>query len=111
MPKEICHLSDDPEKGRAILTVDRDTLDMGEQQEFRDGCRSLLGTGRAHLYVDLRGLRSLLSIYLDIVLEANGEALEAGRRFTVLASERLGDLFRTVVGPEILDVGYTDPED
>ncbi len=110
MPKEICRLTAEPEKGRAILSVNRDTLDMGEQQEFRDGCRQLLETGQDHLYVDLRGLRSLLSIYLDIVLEANGEVRDAGRRFTVLAGERLGDLFRTVVGPEILDVGYTDPE-
>lgn len=110
MPKEICHLTAEPEKGRAILTVDRDTLDMGEQQDFRNGCRQLLDTGQARLYVDLRGLRSLLSIYLDIVLEANREARDAGRSFIVLTSERLGDLFRTVVGPEILEVGYTDPE-
>lgn len=110
MPKEICHLSAEPEKGRAILTVDRDTLDMGEQQEFREGCRKLLDSGQPHVYVDLRALRSLLSIYLDIVLEASGEARDAGRRFTVLASERLGDLFRTVVGPELLEVAYTDPE-
>jgi hypothetical protein len=110
MPREICHLNSQPDKGRAILRVARDTLDMGEQQEFRSGCRKLLDTGQAHLFVDLRDLRSLLSIYLDIVLEANSEAKAAGRRFTVLVGEKLGDLFRTVVGPELLELALNDPE-
>ncbi len=110
MPREICHLNAEADKGRAILRVDRDTLDMGEQQSFRSGCRDLLDTGQADLYVDLRGLRSLLSIYLDIVLEANNEAKNANRKFTVLVGEKLGDLFRTVVGPELLALGYKDPE-
>ena len=83
---------------------------MGEQQSFRDGCRELLETGQADLYVDLRGLRSLLSIYLDIVLEANSEAKNAGRKLTVLVGEKLGDLFRTVVGPELLALKFDDPE-
>lgn len=111
MPRETCHLNTEPEKNRAVLLVDRDTLDMSEQQEFRAGCRKLLETGQAHLYVDLLDLRSLLSIYLDIVLEANAEAKKAGRRFTVLASEKLCDLFRTVVGPETLEVSSTEPDD
>ncbi len=110
MPKDICHLINEPEKGRALLAVDRDTLDMGEQQAFRNGCRELLATDQADLYVDLRDLRSLLSIYLDIVLEANNEAKASGRKLTVLVGEKLGDLFRTVVGPELLSLGYTDPE-
>jgi hypothetical protein len=110
MPKDICHLTNEPEKGRALLTVDRDTLDMGEQQAFRSGCKELLETGQADLYVDLRDLRSLLSIYLDIVLEANNDAKASGRKLTVLVGEKLGDLFRTVVGPELLSLGFTDPE-
>ena len=110
MPREICQLRSEPEKGRAFLRVNHDTLDMDEQQEFRAGCRRLLDTGQEHVYVDLRALRSLLSIYLDIVLEANNEAKAAGRKFTVLVGEKLGDLFRTVMGPELLELAYTDPE-
>jgi hypothetical protein len=110
MSREVCVLSSSPEEGRAVLRVNRDTLDMSEQQEFRAGCRELLATGQPRLYVDLRALRSLLSIYLDIVLEANSEAKNAGRTLTVLVGEKLGDLFRTVVGPEILALGFTDPE-
>jgi hypothetical protein len=110
MSREVCQLKTDADKGRAFLRVDRDTLDMGEQQAFRNGCRRLLDSGQPAVYVDLRGLRSLLSIYLDIVLEANSEARAADRRLTVLVGEKLGDLFRTVVGPELLELAYTDPE-
>ena len=110
MAKKICHLHDEPEKNRAILRVDRDTLDMSEQQEFRDNCRELMSSSHDRLYVDLRSLRSLLSIYLDIVLEANNEARAAGKKFTVLVRERLGDLFRTVIGPELMDISSEDPE-
>jgi hypothetical protein len=110
MSRDVCQLKTEPEKGRALLRIDRDTLDMGEQQAFRSGCRQLLDTGQPEIYVDLRGLRSLLSIYLDIVLEANNEAKAADRRLTVLVGEKLGDLFRTVVGPELLELAYTDPK-
>jgi hypothetical protein len=110
MARGVCQLESMPEKGMAILRVGRDTLDMGEQNEFRAGCRKLLDSGLGRLYVDLRGLRSLLSIYLDIVLEANRDARTADRKLTVLVGEKLGDLFRTVVGPDMLDLGYTDPK-
>jgi hypothetical protein len=110
MPKRVCSLETRPEKGLAILRVGRDTLDMGEQNEFREGCRKLLDSGLVRLYVDLRDLRSLLSIYLDIVLEVNREARAADRDLTVLVGEKLGDLFRTVVGPDVLTLGFTDPK-
>ena len=110
MARGVCQLDTVPEKGMAVLRVGRDTLDMSEQNEFRAGCRQLLDSGLGRLYVDLRDLRSLLSIYLDIVLEVNREARAADRDLTVLVGEKLGDLFRTVVGPDVLKLGFTDPK-
>jgi hypothetical protein len=108
MAKAVCRLKFEPEKGRATLIVERDTLFMEEQQDFRDGCRRLLESGQGRLFVDLSSLRSLLSIYLDIVLDANRQARGAGRSFTVVVGRKLGELFRTVVGPEVLSISPVD---
>jgi len=105
---ELCRIKVSDEKDLAVLEVASDTLALSDRDEFLKACGELLDTGRKHVIIDMRGLRRIFSIFLGTVLDVNVKVGKAGGRLTVMASEEVTKLFRTVAGPEILEVCQTE---
>ena len=104
MVPELYRISISEGKGRAVLEILAEDLDLGNRDEFLEGCRRLLEAGQPHLIIDMHGLQRLFSIFIGTVMDVNVKARLEGRRLTVVASDGVTRLFRTVVGPESLEV-------
>ena len=104
MTAELCRIKVADDKDLAVLEVVSDTLALSDRDEFLKACGELLETGKKHVIIDMRGLRRIFSIFLGTVLDVNVKVGRAGGRLTVMASEEVSKLFRTVAGPEILEI-------
>jgi hypothetical protein len=97
-------LSEDPGRDMAVLEVMRDSIEMSDWEAFIAAGRKLLASGRAHLVLDLRRLHRVLSLFIGEAVRLKGLADEAGKRFTVLAAGQVGDVFKTILGADILEM-------
>ena len=88
----------------AVLEVRRDSIEMADWDAFVKSCRKLLGTAQPHLVLDLRKLRRVLSVFIGEALQLHSQAESQNRRFTVLASGQIGDVFRMLLGNDILEM-------
>jgi hypothetical protein len=104
MPAEIFRIRSLPEKDMAVLSVVTDTLDIGQRGEFLTACAELLATDMKWLAVDMRGLRSIFSVFIGSVMDVNTQVRSQERRFTIIASEHLTQMFRSVVGADALEI-------
>lgn len=104
MTSELCRVKTSDEKDLAVLQVVSDTLALSDRDEFLKACGELLKSDKKNLVIDMRGLRRVFSIFLGTVLDVNARAGKEGRRLTVMASEDVAKLFRTVTGPDTLDI-------
>jgi hypothetical protein len=108
----LCRLTSIPEMETALLEITRDSLGMTDREEFLAGCRSLLASGQKHLFIDLRGLRLVFSVFVGTVMDVNVRARADGRRLTVLAGPAVAKLFRSVAGGDAVEIdgGVAQPE-
>ncbi len=104
MPEDFLAVTEIPEKGMAVLEIRRDSVEMAEWDQFVKSCNKLLATGQGHLVLDLRRLRRVLSLFIGEALQLNSRAEGAGRRFTVLAAGHVGEVFRTLLGSNLLEM-------
>ena len=105
MPDDrFLHLTATPEKGLAVLEVLRDSVEMADWEQFVKAGARLVGSGQPHLVLDLRGLRRVLSIFIGEAVQFNVEAKKRGKRFTVLAAGHIGDVFKTLLGNDLLEI-------
>jgi hypothetical protein len=104
VPEQLFRLRSSEEKDLAVLQIMTDTLELSHREEFLAACAGLLETTRGRLVIDLRGLRRIFSIFVGTVMDVNAKAGAEGRRLTVIASPDVEKLFRTVVGPETLEI-------
>ena len=101
-----------PEKDTAVLTVLSDSLNMADREAFLAACRELLAGKASNLVIDLRALRRIFSVFIGSVMDVNARAKNEGRRLTVLTTEGVATVFRSVVGTDVLEIsdGLTDEE-
>jgi hypothetical protein len=104
MPKDLFKIDVVDTEDRATLTVVGDSLEIPDHQEFLKSCGRLLNSGCGSLVVDLRELRRVFSIFVGTIMDANVKAGREGKHLTVVATDGVTRLFRTVVGPEVLDI-------
>lgn len=104
MPETAYRVTAVPEKSAALLSVLRNALEMTDREWFLAGCRELLASGQPNLVIDLRGLRRIFSVFIGSVLDVNARARSEGRRLTVLTSEPVAQVFRSVAGAETLNL-------
>ncbi len=93
-----------------MLRVVTDVLELSQRQDFLMGCQRLLASEMEWLIVDMRGLRRIFSIFVGTVMDVNARVRGEGRRLTIIASEDVGKLFRTLVGPETLEICQPESE-
>ena len=104
MADELCRITTSEEKDLAVLQLVRDALELSDREEFLGACAKLLDTGRGRLVIDMRGLRRIFSIFVGTVMDVNARARKEGRHLTLMASEEVTSLFRTIVSSEVLDI-------
>jgi hypothetical protein len=103
-PDQLFRLRSSEKKDLAVLQMMTDTLELSHRAEFLAACARLLETARGRLVIDLRGLRRIFSIFVGTVMDVNAKVRGEGRRLTVIATPEVEKLFRTVVGPESLEI-------
>lgn len=109
MTSELCRVKTSDEKNLAVLQVMSDTLALSDRDDFLKACGELLKSEKKNLVIDMRGLRRIFSIFLGTVLDVNARAGKEGRRLTVMTSEDVAKLFRTVAGPDTLAIREIKP--
>ena len=97
-------LSETPEEGRAILQLKHDSISLEDWSRFVSACDRLLRTGQKHLILDLRRAHRILSVFIGEALRVNDQARAKGQRFTVLAGGDLVSVFRSLLGPQALEI-------
>ncbi len=110
MTEDFLALTELPEKGMAVLEISRDSVEMADWDRFVKSCARLLDSKQKHLILDLRKLHRVLSVFIGEALQLGSRAESNGRRFTVLASGQVGEVFRTLLGNDLLEI-VTDGRD
>jgi anti-anti-sigma regulatory factor len=106
---EMFRINESDEKDLAVMQVVSDSLELSHREAFLKACSDLMETDRARLIIDLRGLKRIFSIFVGTIMDVNNTVRGQGRRLTVVASLEVTKLFRTVVGPETLEICQPRP--
>ena len=88
---------------RARLQVTCGWLDSPDYLDFRSECYRLLETEKPNLFVDLRELDSIGSMFLGSLVETSIRAREGGQHLVVQAGANIAGLLRTF-SAEMVDV-------
>jgi hypothetical protein len=104
MPEGFLKLSELPEKQMAVLEVLHDSIEMAEWEDFVKGCNRLLASPQPQLVLDLRRLQRVLSVFIGEAVRLNARAGEAGKRFALLAAGQVAEVFRMLLGGDLLEI-------
>ena len=96
-------VSMDVEGRKAVLRVKEAHLETRDAEEFEAACRRLLEVGQPLLVVDLAAVETIQSVLIGEVAKTKVIASEDGRRFLLVASEKMAGLFRMILG-ELVDI-------
>lgn len=92
MAAERFRISIAAERGRSGLKVLADTLEMGDLEPFEAACKQLLATTQPVMIIDLRGISTIHSAFIGVLLFVHAEADLADRQLLVAADPKVLDL-------------------
>jgi len=104
MPVTFLTINEVPERDMAVLEVLHDSIQMSEWDDFVKGCARLMACEQSHLVLDLRRLERVLSVFIGESVRLNSEAVNRGKRFTVLAAGQVGEVFKMLLGSDLLEI-------
>lgn len=97
----------DVEGQKAELTVNTKHLETRDAEEFEAACGKLLDTGQPDLAIDLRGVDTIQSILIGEVAKTKVIASESGRKFRLIASKKIADIFRMILA-NLVEIEVSD---
>lgn len=93
MAEDMFQVDVDESRGRAVLTVRCDRVDMINLDRLEGACRQLLESGQSDLLIDARKMHFVTSTFIAVAVKTSQEAEGQGRKLAVVAGALTANTF------------------